>query len=207
MRNAGVKLLERIGKPVVIVAHSQGCLGAWAIADAAPELVRGVVALEPTGPQFRNAVFSTRAARKWGLTDIPISYEPEVEDPNDIKRVEVSPPSPASAEHFEAEMARISCILQPSSPPPRKMKNLSKVKVLVVTGEASYHAMYDWGIVAFLRQAGVETEHFDLGKMGIKGNGHMLFMEKNSDEVARVVEGWVRKVCGEDGGVAEGREK
>jgi uncharacterized metal-binding protein len=65
--------------------------------------------------------------------------------------------------------------------------------VLVVTGQASYHAPYDWATVAYLRQAGVKkTLHLVLAEHGIYGNGHMLFLEKNSDEIALLIEKWIK---------------
>lgn len=189
MQAAGAALLDRICKPIVMISHSQGSLAAWVIADSRPTLVKGIVAIEPTGPPFQNQVFGTNRARRWGLTDIPITYSPPVQDPAaDIKKRVLEPTS--------ADF--VPCIVQADDPLPRKLVNLGKAKVLVVTGEASYHVMYDDGMVAFLRQAGIDTEHFSLGKLGIHGNGHMLFMEKNSDEIAGVVEEWIREICAEN---------
>lgn len=62
-----------------------------------------------------------------------------------------------------------------------------------MTAEASYHAAYDHRTVEFLRQAGCEAvEHLELGKAGIRGNGHMMFLEKNTGEIQRLVERWIR---------------
>jgi hypothetical protein len=33
--------------------------------------------------------------------------------------------------------------------------------------------------------------------MGIHGNGHMMMLEKNSDQIADVIEKWVRKALSE----------
>ena len=61
----------------------------------------------------------------------------------------------------------------------------------MITGEASYHAPYDHCTTAFLRQAGVSVEHVYLAERGITGNGHMLMMEKNSDDIAAVIADWI----------------
>lgn len=63
--------------------------------------------------------------------------------------------------------------------------------VLLVTAEASYHAVYDHCTVAFLRQAGVKVEWMKLLEKGQRGNGHMFFMEKDSREVWKLVEEWI----------------
>ena len=41
--------------------------------------------------------------------------------------------------------------------------------------------------------AGGKVDTFDLPKMGIKGNTHMLMMDRNSDEIAKLVGAWIEK--------------
>lgn len=67
--------------------------------------------------------------------------------------------------------------------------------MLLETSEASYHAVYDDCTYYFLHQAGVPVERLKLVDVGIHGNGHLQFMEKNSDEIAGVLEKWIRKVA------------
>ena len=62
----------------------------------------------------------------------------------------------------------------------------------MLTAEASYHASYDHCTTHFLRQAGVTLDHIYLAERGIKGTGHMLMIEKNSDEIAGVVHEWLQ---------------
>jgi hypothetical protein len=47
--------------------------------------------------------------------------------------------------------------------------------------------------VKFLKQAGVPAEHLQLSDIGIHGNGHMVFMEKNSLQVAAVLQKWMER--------------
>ena len=44
-----------------------------------------------------------------------------------------------------------------------------------------------------LQAAGATVEVMDLPAMGIKGNSHMLMMDRNSDEIARLVQDWLDK--------------
>ena len=60
-----------------------------------------------------------------------------------------------------------------------------------MTAEASYHAPYDHLTSAFLRQAGVEHDFVRLADVGIRGNGHMMMLEKNSLEIAAYLRRWV----------------
>ncbi|KAG6896876.1 hypothetical protein C0992_005567, partial [Termitomyces sp. T32_za158] len=77
IREAGSALLDKIGS---------GQHG-WVLGDARPTKVKAIVALEPIGPPFINAVFPPfTAARDFGVTDIPITYSPPVKAPDDIAK-------------------------------------------------------------------------------------------------------------------------
>lgn len=168
------------------MTHSQSGPYGWIIGDARPSLVKGIVAVEPTGPPFENAVFppfGLASGRPWGLTVTPIAYSPPVSSPDDLKRVIVAS-NPA---------LNYTCFQQ--ARPVRKLANLSNIPVLMVTSESGYHSVYDDCTVAYLSQAGVSVEHTRLEDVGIKGNGHMMFMERNNmDIVDQVVEPWISKV-------------
>ncbi|KAA8613712.1 MhpC hydrolase or acyltransferase alpha beta hydrolase superfamily [Pyrenophora tritici-repentis] len=192
---AGAALLDRIGRPVWLVGHSQGGLMAPLIADARPQAVKGLVLLEPTGPPFRDAVFGDKAARKWGVADVPVAYEPRVVNPGvELVREEVVLEEEGAKGGNGNGNKTVRCLLQARSPPPRQLVNLKVLKMLVVTSESGYHAVYDQCTVAFLRQAGVVgVEHLRLEDVGMRGNGHFMFLEKNSKEIWEWVSGWMEK--------------
>ncbi len=85
-RDAGAKLLDRIG-PAVLLTHSQAGVIGWSVADARPNLVKGILAIEPSGPPIRENVakgapdyFEDGAvARPWGVTRGKIAYDPPAE--------------------------------------------------------------------------------------------------------------------------------
>lgn len=114
--------------------------------------------------------------------DIPLTYSPPVANP-DIEIIKKTLPAKPGGEQ--------ECILQADQPSPRQLVNLTKLRVLVVTAEASWHPDYDWCTVAFLRQAGVDSTLISLKEVNIRGNGHMFFLEKNSDAIADVVRHWI----------------
>lgn len=181
---AGAALLDLIGSPVVLLSHSQGGPIAWLIADMRPNLVHSIVSIEPTGPPFREAVFSNASARPYGLTDIPLTFSPPVTDPaNDLVKKII----PSNSSLYS------DCVVQASSPLPSQLVNLAQVPVLVVTTESSYHASYDWCTVQFLQQAGVPAKDLKLADIGIHGNRHMVFMEKNSLQVAAILAQWIER--------------
>jgi pimeloyl-ACP methyl ester carboxylesterase len=179
-QNAGAALLDKIG-PAVLLTHSQSGLLGWVIAESRPKLVKGIVAVEPSGPPFHNSSPTNPKARAWGVTDIPVAYEPAVTDPSQIKTSVQSAPDAKDL---------ISCTLQ--AEPARKLVNFQNIPVLVTVSESSYHAPYDHCTASYLRQAGVPVDFIRMQERGLRGNGHMAMLEKNNLEVAAFLHDWVR---------------
>ncbi len=145
--------------------------------------VKAIVQLEPSGPPFTmRPPIGNSPALAFGLTDLEIKYEPTAG--KDAEEIETVIEPAIDADHYE-------CIMQKS--PAKQLTNLAKIPELVVTGEASFHAPYNYCTVKYLQQAGVDVEFADLGKEGIHGNGHMFFMEKNNLEIAGRVYEWLKK--------------
>ena len=68
-----------------------------------------------------------------------------------------------------------------------------RLPILVLTAEASYHAPYDHCTVRYLEQAGVKPTAIRLVESGIRGNSHVMMLEKNNKEIAAVIEMWLQK--------------
>jgi len=178
-KDAGAALLDRIG-PAIVLTHSQSGAFGWLIADARPRLVKAIVAIEPAGPPFEGAVIASGKARAWGPTDIEITYDPPIKDPSELA-IE------RDAKADGADLFR--CWMQKA--PARQLINLKNIPVMVMAGEASYHQVYDHCTVKYLNQAGVKAEYIRLQDKGIHGNGHMVMIEKNNLDIARVIDEWV----------------
>lgn len=190
---ANVKALLAQTGPAFVVTHSQGGLLGWHTADECPELVRGIVALEPNGPPFifpgyppyYASIHSIgKVVRPFGITYSPLHYEPPL--PPDATSLPFR--KETSVVHIEGLVDGVH-----KMSPTRKLPNLASTPVLVVTGEASYHAPYDHLTVEFLREAGVQTEHIRLEDYGINGNGHLLGVEKNNKEIQELIDRWLVK--------------
>jgi pimeloyl-ACP methyl ester carboxylesterase len=174
---AGAALLDKIG-PAIILTHSQSGPVGWLIADQRPKSVKGIVAVEPSGPPFGN--LNDAPSRFWGLTDIPLTYLPPLAAATDLaKELERGADRPNLA----------ACWKQAS--PARQLVNLKSVPVLVMTTEASYHTVYDHCTAKYLTQAGVQTTFMRLEEHGIHGNGHHVMLEKNNLEVAALLHKWI----------------
>ena len=180
-KEASAALLDRIG-PAIVVTHSQSGPFGWLIADARPRLVKAIVAIEPMGPPFEAAVVGTGKARAWGVTDVPITYDPPVKGPSEL----------AVEREAKADGPDLFvCWMQKA--PARQLVSLKNIPVMVMSAEASYHQVYDHCTAKYLNQAGVKTEHIRLQNQGIRGNGHVVMIEKNNLDIAAVVDEWVQK--------------
>ncbi|KAK0242399.1 Alpha/beta hydrolase family-domain-containing protein [Armillaria nabsnona] len=182
---AGSALLDQIG-PAIIMVHSQSGSYGWILADARPSLVKAVIALEPMGPPFMNAVFPPlTAARPYGITETPLQYSPPINSPDELVRDLV----------YHDTSVNVFCYHQAS--PARQLVNLIGIPIVLVTSESGYHTLYDNCTADYLVQAGVAVDHISLADVGIHGNGHMMFMERNRQQIARdVVQMWLLRTFG-----------
>ena len=151
------RLLDQIG-PAVLFTHSAGGPAGWLTADARPELVKGIIAIEPIGPAFGG--FPGIGRLDWGLTAAPIGYATNFASPED------------------AENADPAQLVIPA---------LKNIPVSLVTGGASAFAGFAEQVVQFLNTAGADATWLHLPDHGIDGNGHGLIFEANSDEILDVI--------------------
>jgi len=188
-RNAGAALLDKIG-PSILLTHSQSGPFGWGIADLRPKLVKAVLAIEPSGPSFYEAVMTGApewfkdgpVGRAWGITRMPLTFNPPAAEPKDI----------VMARQDKADSdGLVRCWQQEA--PARQLVNLNSIPILMVTSESSYHVPYDHCTSKFLAQAGVKHQFVRLPEVGIRGNGHMMMLEKNNLEVAAMLGGWIAK--------------
>src|SRR5690625_1926092 len=79
------RLLVQIG-PAVLFTHSAGGPAAWLTADARPELVKGIIAIESIGPAFGG--FPGIGRLDWGLTAASIGYATNFASPEDAENAD-----------------------------------------------------------------------------------------------------------------------
>jgi pimeloyl-ACP methyl ester carboxylesterase len=197
-------LFDKIG-PAILLVHSQSGGYAWPLAQARPDLVKAIVAAEPAGPPVHDVVvhsaqvFDTPwekatkqteddyfrdnpGVKPYGLTSIPLIYAPAVTPDSPLRFVQQEKPE-------RRDLAR--CWRQ--TEPARKLVAVGERPILVIEAEASFYAGYNHCNVEYLEQAGVPTTFIRLADIGIHGNGHMMMMEKNSDQIAQVIVDWLNK--------------
>jgi len=178
-----VALVDLIHEPVILLLHSGVAPSGWLVADARPKLVKGIVAAEPVAPPIQNAERgATGPGRLWGLTNMPITYDPPIKNASELQTVR---------EDKADGPDLIPCWVQKE--PARKLINLEGIPVLNVSGEASYHRPYAHCVAKWLNQAGVKTKFVNLEDVGIPGNGHQFMSEKNSAEISKFFMDWLEK--------------
>jgi hypothetical protein len=178
-----VQLLDLIGQPVVLMVNSGVASSGWVVADARPKLVKGILAAEPVAPPVENAERgSTGPGRLWGVTSLPIHYDPPIKDPSELR--------PVREEKADGP-DHIPCWIQQE--PAHKLVNLEGIPVLEVSGEASYHRPYSHCVAKWLNQAGVKATYVRLEDVGLPGNGHQMMSEKNSAGISKFFMSWLDK--------------
>ncbi|MCI2418791.1 alpha/beta fold hydrolase [Saccharopolyspora sp. K220] len=75
------RLLDVIGR-AVLVTHSAGGPVGWLAANARPDQVAAIVAIEPMGPAY--AEFPGLGTLTWGLTSAKITCDPPAQRPEDV---------------------------------------------------------------------------------------------------------------------------
>jgi pimeloyl-ACP methyl ester carboxylesterase len=158
-QSRGAQLLDRIG-PAILVTNSLGGPAGWLMADARPELVKAIVAVEAIGPPFADLP-QLGISLDWGLTAAPMTYEPPVSDPAELRGE------------------------------PRRLPNLAGIPIAIVSAEASPFVHFHDAMVDFLQAAGCDADGVRLADHGVHGNGHAMMIEANNAAVLAVLTRWL----------------
>lgn len=209
-QNGLCSLLKAIEK-AILIGQGAGCTAAWLAADAMPEMVAKVVAIEPAGPPAAKAHINHHGGRKYsswlsrddsmrkyGLADVPLTFNPPAKESSQGPALDLEVRQhPNNSGCYMAQKYVPGCVVPTKDVPLKygqesvpQLVHLNQMNHAVFTAEASSHRMFDWATVMFMRQAGVSVDHFDLAQFGVTGNGHLMFLETNSDEIAAMVAGW-----------------
>jgi pimeloyl-ACP methyl ester carboxylesterase len=168
----GAELLDKL-RPSIVMVHSAGGPFSWLVANERPQLVKAIVNVEGAVAPFTNAT-------PWDLTDMPLAFDPPVNDSKELVTREVPAADGKMPYKLQAE-------------PMRKLKNLQGIPIIYVTAERS--GRRGEPVIAFLKQAGCDAERLALGEKSILGNGHFMMLETNRKQIFDVIHGWItRKV-------------
>ena len=203
-------LIESLAPPIVLLTHSMaGCYG-WRLLELHSDRIIGVIGvapappgkIQPTAPIFAetDTVIETEA---FGERLILSKIEPFIPTTAFVERKLIG-----GSRQFPREcLSTYAASLRPV--PPRLLierlnvggsqlrlrdpSRLSGKRILVITGTVDFdHSREaDGAIVFWLSANGANADFAFLGDQGIVGNGHMMMLERNSDEIARVILDWL----------------
>jgi pimeloyl-ACP methyl ester carboxylesterase len=99
------------------------------------------------------------------------------------------------------DLVKALIVVEPSGSPALDKADVSKAKAvphLIVFGD-NIEKQALWGrlfanqqkYAEALKAAGASVDWYDLPRMGLKGNSHMLMMDRNSDQVAGLINDWL----------------
>jgi hypothetical protein len=143
------ELLGVIGVPVILITHSQGGLSGWEIADTRQRLAKASITAEPGGPPIEGVDTAKQTydgkGTVWGVAGLPLHHDAPATDPSELQ-VEFESKSDGPG--------LVPCWLQKE--PARKLVNLRDIPASDVSGEASYHRIFDSCVPKWLNQADPE---------------------------------------------------
>jgi len=144
------------------VTHSASGPDGWLVADRRPDLVKGIVAIEPMGPPFAN--IPNIGPLRWGATAAPLRFDPPVSNAETVRN---------------------------AAPGSLRIPSLVGLPILIVTAEASAFAAASPPTADFLNALGATAALLHLPDLGVHGNGHGLIYERNSDAALAPVLEWI----------------
>jgi pimeloyl-ACP methyl ester carboxylesterase len=167
----GAELLDKIG-PSIIMMHSAGGPFSWLVTNERPKLVKAIINVEGAGAN------PFAQGSPWGLTDVPMTYDPPVSDPKEIATRDVPAEGGAPAYKLQAD-------------PVHRLPRLQGIPIAYVTAERS--GRNGAPVTAFLKQAGCDADNFQLKDKRILGNGHFMMLETNRRQVFDSIHTWIQQ--------------
>jgi pimeloyl-ACP methyl ester carboxylesterase len=206
-------LLERLGRPVVLLVHSMAGAFGYRLVETHGHLIEALVAVAPAPPgniqrepavgvETDTEIEVSGPVRRWTFpkTGAFIATEEFVLEklvgPNatrfprhalDVFRAGLQPlPAPLLLERYNVSGGQLRV---------QRPDNFVGLPALVVTGSADpEHPREEDGATArWLAGLGADVEYRFLADAGITGNGHMLMLEDNSREIAIAIMSWLQE--------------
>ena len=197
-------LIQEVG-PCILIAHSAGGPISWQLAEQLPELVRGIVGIAPGGPANIQPALPDDPEAIAALRFDEEAGCPIYSDPNQTAYVDIdfirnywanTPRFPAAA------LERYARSIVGESPQilnerfriggaglmVNKPEVVAARPILIVTGEQDprHPREVDSKVAQYL-----SADFLYLPDEGITGNGHMLMLDDNSDEIAALIDNWL----------------
>jgi pimeloyl-ACP methyl ester carboxylesterase len=209
---AGVaRAIEKVGEPVVLMTHSMSGAYGWRLIEMLGSRIAALVAIAPAPPGniqpeptiLRRDTEFVEAAALSLTWRVPLT-QPLMADDQLVNKKLVG----SSTRFPRDRLGSYRATLQPLAPRllyERQNIEGSQIRirdtghfrgkpVLIVTGtdDIDHPRDFDGRIAAWVGEQGAKVDYWYLGEKGIAGNGHMMMLESNSDEIAGLIGGWLK---------------
>jgi pimeloyl-ACP methyl ester carboxylesterase len=203
-------LIRSLGAPVILLTHSMSGAYGWRLLELHGDVIDTVVGVAPAPPGNIQKMAPVHAETETSI---------ETEAFGGRVRVDKTAPVVASRDFVERKLVgesryfprdRLDGYAASLRPIPPKLwlerqnirgsqlrvgdpRRLEGKPVLVITGttDLDHSREIDGAIVTWLNENGAKADFCFLADRGIVGNGHMLMLEENSDEIAGIILDWL----------------
>ncbi len=203
--------LDTLDSPAILLTHSMSGAYGWKVLERFPDRVAAVIGVAASGPgniepvppvleqgdgyvvvrrgQFDRRVDLTQARRfddeiieKKLIGDGSTQFPREALDAYRGSLTETPPRLAYERSNIEGSQLRLS-----------DFGAMAGTPILLVTAEADpdHTRETDGAIVDWFVERGLETGLCYLPDHGISGNGHMMMLERNSDDIAALIDRWI----------------
>lgn len=207
--------IEGVGAPVVVMTHSMSGVYGWRLIEMLGPRIAALVAIAPGPPgniqpepkvlrRNAEAIEIQALSLTWRLS----LTQPFLSDEQFVHKKLVG----NSARFPRDRVAAYAATLQPLGPRlifERQNIDGSQIKIgntdgfrdkpiLIVTGtdDIDHPRDVDGRIAEWLKSIGARVDYWFLQDRGIAGNGHMMMIEDNSDEIAALIADWIETAVG-----------
>ncbi|MGE5146235.1 MAG: alpha/beta fold hydrolase [Candidatus Eiseniibacteriota bacterium] len=206
-------VLESLGEPAILLTHSMSGAYGWRLLESHGPAIKAVVGVAPAQPG--NIQAEPAVARE---TEDFVEPGGQAIFPRLDKRAPTAPSqvfvekklvgdSRRFPRAFIADYAASLHAIAPrlvyeriniggSQLKVERPEQLKDKRVLVLTGtdDFDHPRALDEAIVTWLNGLGAKADYLWLADRGVAGNGHMLMLEDNSDDIARVILDWLDRL-------------
>lgn len=207
------KVLATLDRPAIVMTHSMSGPFGWKLLELYGDRIASLVAIAPGGPGnvsaptefLSNTPDYVEARLAPGAPVLKLSRkQPFVAEPGWAAKKLVGTSTRFPREHLDAYLASLNVIpprlllervnFESSAPRVSDFSGYKDKRVALITGtnDADHTSAIDKPIVDWLNANGARAEFIPLGERGIQGNGHMMMMESNSDQLAAGIIAWLQ---------------
>ena len=207
------KVLAMLDRPAIVMTHSMSGPFGWKLLELYGDRIASLVAIAPGGPGNVSAPTEflsdtpeyVEARLAPGAPTLKLSRkQPFVAEPGWAAKKLVGTSTRFPRERLDTYVSTLSVI-----PPKLLLERVNyansaphvanfagykgkRIALIMGTNDADHTVKIDKPIVDWLNENGAHAEFIPLGEQGIEGNGHMMMLESNSDQLANGILAWLQ---------------